>query len=183
MEIDIGIKETDRKKVADQLKTLFADTYSLYYKTHAYHWNVTGPRFQPLHSIFELQYNELWTATDAIAERIRSLGFYAPAGWSDIGKRTSIPEETGVPSADEMIANLVKGHEAVSRTAKKVLEAADQAGDTATDDLVSPRVTYHEKTAWMLRAMLEDENRPGAGSSGGNGGGAAKTPAAKKSRK
>lgn len=157
MEIDIGIKEADRKKVADQLQILFADTYNLYYKTHAYHWNVTGPRFQPLHDIFETQYNELWTATDEIAERIRSLGFYAPAGYHEISSRTTIEEEQGVPSADDMIANLVKGHEAVSRTAKKVLQAAEQAGDTATDDLVSPRVTYHEKTAWMLRAMLEDE--------------------------
>ena len=157
MEIDIGIKEADRKKVADQLQILFADTYNLYYKTHAYHWNVTGPRFQPLHDIFQAQYNELWLALDEIAERIRSLGFYAPGGYNDISSRTSIAEDDGVPGADDMIANLVKGHEAVSRTAKKVLDAADKAGDTATDDLVSPRVTYHEKTAWMLRAMLEDE--------------------------
>lgn len=157
MEIDIGIKEADRKKVADQLQILFADTYNLYYKTHAYHWNVTGPRFQPLHGIFQTQYNELWLALDEIAERIRSLGFYAPGSYSDISSRTSISEDDGVPSAGDMIGNLVKGHEAVSRTAKKVLDAADKAGDTATDDLVSPRVTYHEKTAWMLRAMLEDE--------------------------
>lgn len=172
MEIDIGIKEADRKKVADQLKALFADTYKLYYQTHAYHWNVTGPRFQPLHSTFELQYNELWLALDEIAERIRSLGFYAPHSYSDIASRATISaDDDGVPSADQMIANLVKGHEAVSRTAKKVLDAAEKAGDTATDDMVSPRVSYHEKTAWMLRAMLESE------------GGATPRPAKKKAAK
>lgn len=177
MEIDIGIKEADRKKVADQLQALFADTYNLYYKTHAYHWNVTGPRFQPLHDIFETQYNELWLALDEIAERIRSLGFYAPAGYDAIASRTAIPADTEVPSADDMIGNLVKGHEAVSRTAKKVLDVAEKAGDTATDDLVSPRVSYHEKTAWMLRAMLETE----ASHSLPRGSGAAKKAPAKKS--
>ncbi len=157
MEINIGIKESDREQIAEQLQVLLADTYYLYFKTHAYHWNVTGPRFQPLHAIFDQQYNELWTATDEIAERIRSLGFNAPIGWSDIERRTQLSEDHSVPSANQMIANLVKGHEAISRTAKKVVEAADKAGDTATDDLVSPRVSYHEKTAWMLRALLEDD--------------------------
>ncbi len=155
MDIDIGIKKEDREDIAEKLQVLLADTYNLYFKTHAYHWNVTGPRFQPLHDIFEQQYNELWTATDEIAERIRSLGFNAPIGWSDIEKRTTITEDNGVPGADTMIANLVKGHEALSRTAKTLVDAADKAGDTATDDLVSPRVSYHEKTAWMLRALLE----------------------------
>jgi len=155
MDVEIGIDEAKRKELADKLTVLLSDTYVLYLKTHAYHWNVTGPRFKPLHEIFEEQYNDLWEATDDLAERIRALGFNAPMGWADFSKRTSIPEDNGVPGADQMIANLVKGHETCSRVAKEVVELAGDAGDVATDDLVSPRVTEHEKTAWMLRSMLE----------------------------
>jgi len=155
MDIDIGISKEHREALAEKLSVLLADTYVLYMKTHAYHWNVTGPRFRPLHELFEEQYRDLWAATDEIAERIRALGFDAPVGWSDFEKRTSIKEDNGVPSADQMIANLVKGHETCSRVAKEVIDLADEANDVATDDLVAPRVTEHEKTAWMLRAMLE----------------------------
>lgn len=155
MEVETGLSREHREKMAEALTTLLADTYMLYLKTHAYHWNVTGPRFKTLHEMFEEQYTELWEATDDIAERIRALGFNAPMGWADFAKNTSIKEDNGVPSADQMVINLVKGHETVSKTAKTVVELAGETGDIASDDLVSPRVTYHEKTAWMLRATAE----------------------------
>jgi len=154
MDIDIGISEKDRKKIADGLSHLLADTYSLYLKTHYYHWNVTGPMFQTLHLMFEQHYNELALAVDLVAERIRALGFPAPGTYGQFAKLTSIPEDTKVPSATDMIKHLVKGHEAVARTARAVFPAADKASDEPTADLLTQRLQVHEKTAWMLRSLL-----------------------------
>jgi starvation-inducible DNA-binding protein len=152
--IDIGISEQARGEIADGLSRLLADTYSLYLKTHNYHWNVTGPMFNTLHLMFEEQYNELWMAVDLIAERIRSLGAFAPGSYSAFGALSSIPEATGVPSAEEMLADLVAGHEAVTRTARSVFPVADAANDESTADVITQRLQVHEKTAWMLRSML-----------------------------
>jgi starvation-inducible DNA-binding protein len=156
-EIDIGISKKDRTAIADGLGHLLADTYSLYLKTHNFHWNVTGPMFQTLHLMFETHYNELWTATDLIAERIRSLGHFAPGTYSEFGKLSSIKETAGVPKAREMIKLLVSGHEAVTRTARSLYPAVQKAGDEATADLLTQRIQLHEKTAWMLRSLLEKE--------------------------
>jgi len=152
--IDIGISEQARIEIADGLSRLLADTYSLYLKTHNYHWNVTGPMFNTLHLMFELQYNELWIAVDLIAERIRSLGAFAPGSYSAFSALSSIPEADGVPSAEQMLADLVSGHEAVTRTARSVFPLADAANDESTADVVTQRLQVHEKTAWMLRSML-----------------------------
>jgi starvation-inducible DNA-binding protein len=153
--IDIGIKDTDRKAIADGLSRLLADTYTLYLKTHNFHWNVTGPMFQTLHLMFETQYNELALAVDLIAERIRALGFPAPGTYSDYAKLSSIKETPGVPKADEMIKLLVEGQEAVVRTARSIFEKVDEAHDEPTADLLTQRMQVHEKTAWMLRSLLE----------------------------
>jgi len=153
--MDIGIKETDRKAIAEGLSNLLADTYSLYLKTHYFHWNVTGPMFNTLHLMFETQYNELWLATDLIAERIRSLDVFAPGTYSQFAKLSTIKESDGVPKANDMIAELVAGHEAVCRTARSVFPAAEKASDEATADLLTQRLQVHEKTAWMLRSLLE----------------------------
>ncbi len=155
MRIDIGIPEEDRQKIADGLSRLLADTYTLYLKTHNYHWNVTGPMFNTLHVMFEEQYTELATAVDELAERIRALGVNAPGSYKQFLELTSVTEEDGVPTAHEMIANLVKGQETVVRTAREVFPAAEKAGDQPTADLVTQRMHVHEKTAWMLRSMLE----------------------------
>lgn len=152
--IDIGISEQARGEIADGLSRLLADTYSLYLKTHNYHWNVTGPMFNTLHLMFEEQYNELWMAVDLIAERIRSLGAFAPGSYSAFEALSSIPEATGVPTAEEMLADLVAGHEAVTRTARSVFPVADAANDESTADVITQRLQVHEKTAWMLRSML-----------------------------
>jgi starvation-inducible DNA-binding protein len=154
MEIDIGISVERREKIADGLARLLADTYTLYLKTHNYHWNVTGPQFSSLHNMFEEQYREMWEALDEIAERIRALGVYAPGSYRKFTELTSIEEEESVPSAEEMIRNLVKGHEAVVRRAREVGEIADDADDEPTEDLITQRMRTHEKTAWMLRSML-----------------------------
>jgi starvation-inducible DNA-binding protein len=156
-EIDIGISKKDRTAIAEGLGHLLADTYSLYLKTHNFHWNVTGPMFQTLHLMFETHYNELWTATDLIAERIRSLGHFAPGTYSEFAKLSSIKETAGVPKAREMIKLLVSGHEAVTRTARSLYPAVQKAGDEATADLLTQRIQLHEKTAWMLRSLLEKE--------------------------
>lgn len=156
MRIDIGIDEMDRKAIASGLSRLLADTYSLYLKTHYFHWNVTGPMFQTLHLMFETQYNELALAVDAIAERIRSLGEPAPGTYREFAKLSSIAESDGVPKAREMIAELVQAQEAVVRTARSVFPAAEAAYDEATADLLTQRIQLHEKTAWMLRSLLED---------------------------
>ena len=152
--IDIGIPTKSRKQIADGLAKLLADTYSLYLKTHAFHWNVEGPMFNTLHAMFMVQYTELWNALDAIAERIRSLGFPAPGTYTELGKLTSIEESPGQPEALKMVELLVKGHEAVARTARTVFPAAEEASDEATADLLTQRLQVHEKTAWMLRSLL-----------------------------
>jgi starvation-inducible DNA-binding protein len=153
--MDIGIKEQDRKNIAQGLSHLLADTYTLYLKTHYFHWNVTGPMFNTLHLMFETQYNELALAVDLIAERIRALDVYAPGTYRDFAKLTSIKETESVPKAQDMITELVAGHEAVCRTARSVFPSADAASDEATADLLTQRLQPHEKTAWMLRSMLE----------------------------
>jgi starvation-inducible DNA-binding protein len=153
--IDIGINEKDREKIAEGLSRLLADTYSLYLKTHYFHWNVTGPMFQTLHLMFETQYNELALAVDSVAERIRSLGYEAPGSYKAYAKLSSIEETDHVPEATDMIQLLVKGHEAVARTARKVFPAADKASDESTADLLTQRLQIHEKTAWMLRSLLQ----------------------------
>lgn len=154
-QIDIGIGEKDRSKTADGLSRLLADTYSLYLQTHNFHWNVEGPMFNTLHLMFMEQYTELWNALDAIAERIRSLGFPAPGTNKRFAELGSIREVEGVPDATEMIAILVAGHEAVARTARSVMPAAEKGGDEATIDLMVQRLQIHEKTAWMLRSLLK----------------------------
>ena len=153
--MDIGIKEQDRKAIAEGLSHLLADTYSLYLKTHYFHWNVTGSMFNTLHLMFETQYTELALAVDLIAERIRSLDVYAPGTYSEFAKLSSIKESNGVPKANDMVAELVAGHEAVCRTARSVFPAAEKASDEATADLLTQRLQLHEKTAWMLRSLLE----------------------------
>jgi starvation-inducible DNA-binding protein len=155
MQIDIGISENDRREIAEGLSRLLADTYTLYLKTHSFHWNVTGPMFNTLHLMFETQYNELALAVDLIAERIRALGFPAPGSYVQYAALTSIKEATDVPKAEEMIRQLVAGQEAVVRTARSVFPAAEKVGDEPTADLLTQRMQLHEKTAWMLRSMLE----------------------------
>ncbi len=152
--IDIGIPEAARRQIASELGTVLADTYTLYLKTHNYHWNVTGPMFNTLHLMFEEQYNELWIAVDLLAERIRSLGEFAPGSYQQFAALTSIAEADGVPTAEAMIADLVAGHEAVARTARSAFRTADEADDESTADLLTQRMQVHEKTAWMLRSML-----------------------------
>ncbi len=155
MAIDIGIAARDRKDIADGLSHLLADSYTLYLKTHNFHWNVTGPMFNTLHLMFEAQYTELATAVDTIAERIRALGHPAPGSYKDFAKLSSIKEASGVPDAKTMIKQLVDGQEAVVRTARQVFPTAEKAGDEPTCDLLTQRMQTHEKTAWMLRSMLK----------------------------
>ncbi len=155
MNINIGINEQDRQEIAQGLSKLLADTYTLYLKTHNFHWNVTGPMFQTLHLMFETQYTELALAVDVIAERIRSLGVYAPGTYKQFAALSSIKEEDGIPKAQDMIRLLVEGQEAVVRTARSLYEVVDKANDEATADLLTQRIQLHEKTAWMLRSLLE----------------------------
>ncbi len=154
MKIDIGIDDRSRKEIAAGLSRLLADTYTLYLKTHNFHWNVTGPMFNTLHLMFEQQYTELATAVDEIAERIRALGEAAPGSYSQYAELSSIREETDVPSAEDMIRQLVADQEAVVRTARSVFPAAEAASDEPTADLLTQRMQVHEKTAWMLRSMV-----------------------------
>ncbi len=153
---NIGIPEAQRQEIAEGLSRLLADTYSLYLKSHSFHWNVTGPMFSTLHTLFETQYTQLWTSIDEIAERIRALDEFAPGTYSQFSKLTSIPEAAGVPSAKEMIRQLLEGHETVARTARSVYPAAEKGGDEATLDLLTQRLQTHEKDAWMLRSLLKD---------------------------
>jgi starvation-inducible DNA-binding protein len=153
-QINIGIEETDRKKIADGLSRLLADSYTLYLQTHNFHWNVTGPMFQTLHLMFETQYNELALAVDQIAERIRALGFAAPGTYGEFAELSSIREKRGVPEAQRMIEILVEGQEAVVRTARSIFDIVDAARDEPTADLLTQRMQIHEKTAWMLRSLL-----------------------------
>jgi starvation-inducible DNA-binding protein len=155
MKIDIGIESAQREAIAQGLSRVLADSYSLYLKTHYFHWNVTGPMFQTLHLMFETQYTELALAVDLVAERIRALGVHAPGTYRQFAALSSIPEEDGVPKAKEMIERLVQGHETVARTAREVFRLADEANDQPTCDLLTQRMQPHEKTAWMLRSLLE----------------------------
>ena len=153
--IDIGIPEAQRREIAEGLGRVLADSYVLYGKTHGFHWNVTGPMFNTLHLMFMDQYTELWTALDVIAERIRALGHPAPFGGASFAALASIPEAQGVPAALAMVQELVLGHEAVARTARAVFVLADDCGDQPSADLLTQRLQIHEKTAWMLRSLLE----------------------------
>ena len=153
--IDIGIEAADRKAIAAVLSRLLADNYTLYLKTHGFHWNVTGPMFNALHAMFMTQYNELWLALDEIAERIRALGEPAPASGRQYSALATIPEETGVPDWKGMVGQLVTGHETCARIARELFDTADDANDQPTADLATTRMQAHEKTAWMLRSLLE----------------------------
>ena len=155
--INIGISDKDRAAIAQGLSRLLADTYTLYLTTHNFHWNVTGPMFNSLHTMFMQQYTELWNAVDPIAERIRSLGHVAPGSYAEFAKLSSLPDAPSAPpKALEMVAILAKGHEGAARTARNVFPLADKAGDEPTADLLTQRLTVHEQTAWMLRSLLEE---------------------------
>ncbi|MDY7577562.1 Dps family protein [Herbaspirillum sp. RTI4] len=154
--INIGINDKDRKKIADGLSKLLADSYTLYLKTHNFHWNVKGPMFSTLHLMFEGQYGELALAVDEIAERIRALGYPAPGTYREFAQLSTIAEAEGVPNATEMIRQLVAGQEAVTRTARSIFPVVDAAADEPTADLLTARMQLHEKNAWMLRSLLEE---------------------------
>lgn len=154
--IDIGIKASDREKIVQGLSSLLADSYTLYLMTHNFHWNVTGPQFNSLHQMFMTQYTEQWNALDMIAERIRALGYPAPGTYKEFVKLASIKEVEGVPKAEEMVRLLVAAQEATARTARKLFPVVDAANDQPTADLLTQRLEVHEKTAWMLRSVLED---------------------------
>lgn len=155
MEINIGIEPKQREQITQGLSRVLADTYTLYLKTHNFHWNVTGPMFNSLHLMFETQYTELATAVDEIAERIRALGAQAPGSYKQFAELSSIEEETTVPDWKEMVRQLVEGAETVARTSREVMPVVEQAGDEPTADLLTQRMQVHEKTAWMLRSLLE----------------------------
>lgn len=154
--VNIGLDDNARKAVAQALTGVLADTYALYLKTHAYHWNVTGPDFPQLHALFEEQYRDMWGALDEIAERIRALGAFAPASGKALGELTGIAgAEAAPPKAADMVKNLLDGHETLIRRAREALETADDADDAASEDLLTQRIRTHEKTAWMLRAITQ----------------------------
>jgi starvation-inducible DNA-binding protein len=155
MKIDIGIDTKQRVEIAGGLSRVLADTFTLYLKTHNFHWNVTGPMFQTLHSMFEEQYNELWLAVDLLAERIRALGILAPATYQQYLQLSAIEEDEGVPESHAMIRRLLEGHETVARTAREVFMVAQDANDQPTCDMLTERMQVHEKTAWMLRSLIE----------------------------
>lgn len=155
--INIGISDKDRAAIADGLAHLLADTYTLYLTTHNFHWNVTGPMFNTLHTMFMTQYTELWNAVDPIAERIRSLGHVAPGSYGQYAKLSSLPDAPAKPpKALDMVRTLAIGHEAVARTARAIFPLANKADDQPTCDLLTQRLDLHEKTAWMLRAVLDE---------------------------
>jgi starvation-inducible DNA-binding protein len=155
MKIDIGIGAQQRKAIAEGLSRLLADEYTLYLKTHNFHWNVTGPMFNTLHLMFEQHYTEAAAAVDLVAERIRALGFPAPGTYRQFAELSSIKEESGVPDWKGMVTQLVRGHESCVRTAREVFPSAESAGDEPSCDLLTQRMQLHEKTAWMLRSLLE----------------------------
>ncbi len=155
-QIDIGISEKQRKEIAGELSRLLADSYTLYLTTHNFHWNVTGPMFQTLHIMFMEQYTELWNALDLIAERIRALGHFAPGTYAQFNDLGSLEQPMDVPKAKEMVKWLIHGHEAVSKTARSIFDIAEAGSDEATMDLLTQRLQIHEKTAWMLRSLLEE---------------------------
>jgi len=155
--INIGISATDRAAIAEGLARVLADTYTLYLKTHNFHWNVTGPMFNTLHTMFMDQYTELWNAVDPIAERMRALGHFAPGSYAQLSKLTAVPDApASPPKALEMVRDLMLGHETVARTARQVFMIVNQANDQPSADLLTQRLDVHEKTAWMLRSLLED---------------------------
>lgn len=154
--IDIGITDAERKQIAAGLSALLADSYTLYLMTHNFHWNVKGPQFNSLHNMFMTQYTEQWNALDIIAERIRALGFPAPGTYKEFVKLASIKEVEGVPKADDMVRHLVAAQEATARTARKLFPIVDEANDQPTADVLTQRIDVHEKTAWMLRSLLEE---------------------------
>ena len=154
MSINMGLTDTQRETMAKAVTAVLADTYALYFKTHVYHWNVTGPRFHDLHNLFEVQYNALWAATDVIAERIRALDVVAPRSYGEMQDAASIKSGGDAKDANDMLKDLVKGHETVVATIRKALELADANGDEATADILTPSLTEHEKTAWMLRSTI-----------------------------
>ena len=154
--VNIGISDANRKKIAEGLSRLLADSYTLYLMTHNFHWNVTGPQFNSLHNMFMAQYTEQWNALDIIAERIRALGFPAPGTYREFVKLASIKEVEGVPKANDMIRHLVAAQEATARTARKLFPVVDAANDQPTADVLTQRIDIHEKTAWMLRSLLEE---------------------------
>jgi len=154
--INIGISDDDRQKIAHGLSALLADSYTLYLMTHNFHWNVTGPQFNSLHLMFMAQYTEQWNALDIIAERIRALGHPAPGTYKEFVKLASIKEIDGVPKSDDMVRHLVSAQEATARTARKLFALVNEANDQPTADLLTQRLEIHEKTAWMLRSLLED---------------------------
>ena len=154
--IDIGIAEAQRKEIVAGLSALLADSYTLYLMTHNFHWNVTGPQFNSLHAMFMDQYTEQWNALDIIAERIRALGFPAPGTYKEFVKLASIKEVEGVPKATDMVRHLVAAQEATARTARKLFDLVDEANDQPTADVLTQRIDVHEKTAWMLRSLLEE---------------------------
>ncbi|SUO94268.1 Dps family protein [Suttonella ornithocola] len=156
MQINIGMTDAQRKAIADGLSKLLADSYSLYIKTHNYHWNVTGPQFNALHTMFEEQYTELATAIDEIAERIRALGHLAPGSYKEFSELTSIKDGNKTLSAEEMVKDLIEGQETVARTCRSIFPDVDEASDEPTADLLTVRMQTHEKTAWMLRAMISE---------------------------
>jgi starvation-inducible DNA-binding protein len=154
--IDIGLSDSERAQIAEGLSVLLADSYTLYLRTHNFHWNVTGPMFNTLHLMFMGQYTEQWTALDSIAERIRALGYPAPGTYQEFSKLATIKEIDGVPKALEMVAHLVAAQEATARTARHLFKTANDANDLPTVDLLTQRLDVHEKTAWMLRSLLEE---------------------------
>ncbi|NBT35116.1 MAG: DNA starvation/stationary phase protection protein [Betaproteobacteria bacterium] len=156
LKIDIGIGERDRRAIAKGLSALLADSYTLYLMTHNFHWNVTGPHFNTLHTMFMAQYSEQWTALDLIAERIRALGEHAPGTYKEFVQLTSIKEVSGTPAAMEMVRLLVRAQEATAKTARNLFSLVNKANDQPTADLLTQRIDVHEKTAWMLRSLLEE---------------------------
>jgi starvation-inducible DNA-binding protein len=156
MKINIGIGENERKEVSSALTRVMADTYFLYFKTHAFHWNVTGAYFQHFHTMFETQYNELWLALDLLAERIRSLGMPAPMNSSELSRITTIKEATGNLNAMTMVQDLLEGNEACVRAIRDAISIVEKAGDEGSADLLTTRLEAHEKTAWMLRATVQN---------------------------
>jgi starvation-inducible DNA-binding protein len=156
VKIDIGLSDDSRARIADGLSRLLADSYSLYLMTHNFHWNVKGPMFNSLHQMFMTQYTEQWTALDLIAERIRALGYPAPGTYAEFGKLSSVKEVAGVPKAMDMVRHLVAAQETTARTARSLLPVVDEANDQPTADLLTQRLDVHEKTAWMLRSLLEE---------------------------
>jgi len=154
MENATSLSAADRSKIAQGIRAVMADTYALYVKTHGYHWNVTGPRFKALHELFEEQYRELWEALDEIAERLRSIGEFAPGSTEAILEHATIKPDNSQPDAESMVENLARGHDTLSATLKKALDAADEAGDDVTVDLFTQRMAVSQKTAWMLRSSI-----------------------------